>query len=242
MWVCLALPRDALLCVCVFVVLTGIVCVCCMCAARALAKFFATGYLWGEQGVARVLTFNNRQRLSSYFSVAVGTAHEKMHQLDERYGIRDMTTAVMERAAKVRSPSGSRCMHACRKLMPVFGVGGAVARQLDKRARCTPASPRWQAGCVELRRRQWPPTTPQRRRWLRRKCVRTVWTAARPGVVMKPRRVAAMMPIVAPRLQQQVQLHPAKEATAVATAMAVSPQATRFSVFNLEAAHSEARR
>ena len=72
--------------------------------------------------------------------------------------------------------------------------------------------------------------------------MRTVWTAARPGVVMKPRRVAAMMPIVAPRLQQQVQLHPAKEATAVATAMAVSPQATRFSVFNLEAAHSEARR
>lgn len=70
----------------------------------------------------------------------------------------------------------------------------------------------------------------------------TAWTAVRSGVVMKPRKGAAMMPIVAPLLQQQVHLHPAKEATAVATAMAVSPQATRFSVFNLEAAHSEARR
>ena len=97
---------------------------------RALARFIAQGYIMGEQGVARVFRMegtvdrkrraaacrvpdncflpfcavpSDRQRLSSYFSVAAETAHEKMTELDARFGILDKTAAMMDFAAKVRA-------------------------------------------------------------------------------------------------------------------------------------------
>ena len=63
----------------------------------------------------------DRQRLTSYFSVAVETAHEKMHQLDAKFGITDMTSAMVGFAVKVRCVIGHSTV--CRQRRPLSIVG-----------------------------------------------------------------------------------------------------------------------